>query len=187
MDHQNVARKSTMKVCAVYVGLFMESRYPRPSPQVTNRSFGPWFGMNTKKGIWEPIGSANTPAAFTALEDIGKAIASLARLPASEIPDHVRIVGSNVSFKEASKTMTAVSGNKIEIKEIELEPFKTEVTKKTEGDPAAFIRFVMGEGKLDFSQNENELVNPGEKFWKWKTVEAYAKEVDGKPWIEYGD
>lgn len=143
--------------------------------------------MNTKKGIWEPIGSANTPAAFTAFEDIGKAIASLARLPASEIPDHVRIAGSNVSFKEASEAMTAVSGNKIQIKEIELEPFKKEVTKKTEGDPAAFIRFVMGEGKLDFSQNENELVNPGEKLWKWKTVEEYAKEVDGKPWIEYGD
>jgi len=143
--------------------------------------------MNTKKGIWEPIGSANTPAAFTAFEDIGKAIASLARLPASKIPDHIRIVGSNVSFKQASEAMTAVSGNKIEIKEIELEPFKKEVTKKTEGDPAAFIRFVMGEGNLDFSRNENELVNPGQKYFKWKTIEEYAKEVDGKPWIEYGD
>jgi uncharacterized protein YbjT (DUF2867 family) len=27
MDHQNEARKSNMKVCAVYCGLFMESRY----------------------------------------------------------------------------------------------------------------------------------------------------------------
>jgi hypothetical protein len=143
--------------------------------------------MNTKKGIWEAIGSANTPSAFTALSDIGKAIASLARLPASEIPDHVRIVGSNVSFKEASEAMTAVSGNKIETREIELGPYKKEVTKNTEGDPAGFIRFVMGEGQLDFSQNENELVNPGEKLWKWKTVEEYAKDVDGKPWIEYGD
>ena len=37
----------------------------------------------------------------------------------------------------------------------------------------------MGEGKLDFSQNENEAVNPGEKLWKWKTVEDYAKDIGG--------
>jgi hypothetical protein len=186
MDHQNEARKSNMKVCAVYCGLFMESRCSPYWIQLTS-SFGPWFGMNTKKGIWEPIGSKNTPAAFTALADIGKGIAALARLPPSEIPDHVRMVGSNISFKEASEAMTAVSRNPIEIKEIELEPFKKETTKKSEGDPAAFIRFVMGEGKLDFSENENEVFNPGEKVFKWKTLQEYAKEVDGKPWIEYGD
>jgi len=45
--------------------------------------------MNTKRGVWEPISSVNTWAAFTALKDVGKAIASLAHLPASEIPDHV--------------------------------------------------------------------------------------------------
>ena len=143
--------------------------------------------MNTKKGIWEPIGSKNTKAAFTALPDIGMAIASLACLRPSEIPDHVRIVGSNVSFKEASDAMTAVSGDTIQIKEIELEAFKKETTKKTEGDPAAFIRFVMGEGKLDFTENENEIANPGQKLFKWKTVEEYGQEVGGKPWIEYGD
>jgi hypothetical protein len=35
---------------------------------------------------------------------------------------------------------------------------------------------------LDFSKsNDNELVNPGESKWKWKTIEQYAKEVDGMP------
>src|SRR5947207_12568621 len=96
--------------------------------------FRPWFGMNTKKGVWEPIGSANTPVAFIALEDIGKAIASLARLPPSEVPDDVRIVGDNISFKDAAEAMTAVSGNKIELNEIELGPFKAKTTEKTEGD-----------------------------------------------------
>jgi hypothetical protein len=45
----------------------------------------------------------------------------------------------------------------------------------------------MGEGKLDFTENENEIANPGQKLFKWKTVEEYAQEVGGKPWIEYGD
>lgn len=142
--------------------------------------------MNTKKGVWEPIGKATTPSAFTSLTDVGKAVAALARLPPDQIPDHVRIAGSNISFKDASEAMTAVSGDKIEIKEIDLDSFKKETTKKTEGDPAAFIRFVMGEGKMDFTENTNELINPGEKEWKWKTVQDYAKEVGGKPWIEYG-
>lgn len=41
----------------------------------------------------------------------------------------------------------------------------------------------MAEGKLDFTtDNDNELVNPDQKFWKWKTVEDYVREVGGRPW-----
>ncbi len=32
---------------------------------------------------------------------------------------------------------------------------------------------LIGEGKLDFSDNSNELINPGQSLWKWKTVEDY--------------
>jgi len=174
-DHAAKARQSNMKVCQVYCGLFME------------HSFGPWFGYNTKKGVYESIGSSTTKSAFTALDDVGKAVASLARLPPSEIPDNVRLVGSNISFKEVAEIMSSISGKPIETKEVELGPFKEKTTQKTEGDPASFIRFVMGEGNMDFSKNENEIVNPGQKLWKWKTVQEYAKEVGGLPWIEYGD
>lgn len=41
---------------------------------------------------------------------------------------------------------------------------------------------LMGEGKLDYSQeNQNELVNPSEKCWKWKTLEEFVTEVGGHP------
>ena len=34
----------------------------------------------------------------------------------------------------------------------------------------------MGEGKLDFSNdNVNELVNPRQSVWKWKTVEEQLR------------
>jgi hypothetical protein len=37
-------------------------------------------------------------------------------------------------------------------------------------------------GNLDFSEaNDNELVNPGQSKWKWKTIETYADEVEGMP------
>ena len=43
------------------------------------------------------------------------------------------------------------------------------------------FRVLMGEGKLDWSgDNQNELVNPNESIWKWKTVEDFAKETSGK-------
>src|SRR5579859_5620362 len=58
---------------------------------IVHDSFGPWFGMNTKKGVYEAIGSGNTKSAYTALHDVGMAIANLASLPPSEVPDHVRI------------------------------------------------------------------------------------------------
>lgn len=31
---------------------------------------------------------------------------------------------------------------------------------------------------MDLSkENDNELVNPGETFWKWTTLKAYVKEM----------
>jgi hypothetical protein len=175
-----------MKVCAVYCGLFMEDRYPHLMIRRSKESFGPWFGMNTKKAVWESIGSRDKRFAVTSLTDVGKAVASLARLQPDQIPGHVRIVGSNVSFKEASDIMTRISGDAVELKDIELDSFKKETTQKPEGDPASFIRFIIGEGKLDFTENQNEIANPGEREFKWTTVQDYANEVGGKPWIEYG-
>ena len=32
-------------------------------------------------------------------------------------------------------------------------------------------RVHIGEGNLDFTMNDNELVNPGESLWKWRTLE----------------
>ena len=41
---------------------------------------------------------------------------------------------------------------------------------------------MMGEGNLDHStDNQNDVVNPKECHWKWKTVLDFAKETGGKP------
>ena len=43
--------------------------------------------------------------------------------------------------------------------------------------------FTMSSGgvNLDFTKNNNELINPGESKWKWKGIEEYAEEIDGMP------
>lgn len=44
-------------------------------------------------------------------------------------------------------------------------------------------RILFGEKKLDFSKdNHNEIVNPAERVWIWKTMEVYAEESEGKGW-----
>lgn len=41
-------------------------------------------------------------------------------------------------------------------------------------------RLWFGRGRADNSEdNHNELVNPGEKSWKWTTVEGFMDEREG--------
>ncbi len=42
------------------------------------------------------------------------------------------------------------------------------------------IRLVVASGKVDYGVlNDNELVNPSQSLWKWKTVKDHVKETDG--------
>ena len=55
------------------------------------------------------------------------------------------------------------------------------VLDKNDGPSDAFrYRVLIGEGKMDFSKNDDELVNPGQSIWKWKTVEDFVREKGGK-------
>ena len=43
------------------------------------------------------------------------------------------------------------------------------------------ISVVISEGRADFSKdNLNELINPGETLWKWKTLEDYFREKEAQ-------
>lgn len=35
---------------------------------------------------------------------------------------------------------------------------------------------LIGEGKVDFTKNANELVNPNESLWKWKTLDEELRD-----------
>jgi hypothetical protein len=42
----------------------------------------------------------------------------------------------------------------------------------------------MAEGHFDHSvYSANEILNPGQKKWKLRDFEDYAKEVKGRPWV----
>lgn len=166
------------KICRVFCGLFIED------------SIGPWFGFDTKNGRYESVGSARSPISFTSLEDVGRVVASLATLPRDKIPDTVHVGSDTRNFLEIADIMRDGGAGKIEVSEIPLQDYKEQVTTKSSWDPAPYLRFLMGENKINHSSagglgDDNELVNPNGALWKWASLTDLARETHGKPWRDF--
>ncbi|KAJ5905196.1 uncharacterized protein N7473_002112 [Penicillium subrubescens] len=165
------------KICRVFCGLFLED------------SIGPWFGFDTKNGRYESVGSASSPISFTSLEDVGKVVASLATLPKEKIPDTVHVGGDTRSFHEISEIMRDAGAGPIEVSEVSLQEYKKEVTSTSSWDPARYLRFLMGENKINHSTgalgDDNELVNPNGELWKWESLTDLGRGTGGKPWKDF--
>ncbi|KAF4263857.1 hypothetical protein CNMCM8714_008009 [Aspergillus fumigatus] len=165
-----------VKVCRVFCGLFLED------------SIGPWFGFDTVRGRYGSVGSAKSLVSFTGLEDVGKTVASLAAMPLMSIPEVVHIAGDTRSIEEIAKVMGAGAGP-IEITEVDLMKYKEETTGKVSNDPASYLRFLMGENKINHTASglgsDNDLINLQQKTWKWKTMKDLAKSTNGRPWKDF--
>ncbi|CCM05455.1 uncharacterized protein FIBRA_07675 [Fibroporia radiculosa] len=186
VDASRALSKGKVKIIAVATGLFLET------------ALGPWLGFDTANLTYTSVGSPDVKTAVTAKVDIGRAVAELTLLAlspdtASQVPDDVRIAGDNKSFREIRDIVQRVRtefdakpAGEIVLKTVELGPFREQLRKaqleKPAESPLQHIKIVIAEGKQDFSkENSDELVNPGQKVWKWKTVEDYVREVRGQP------
>ncbi|KAF3939754.1 hypothetical protein ABW19_dt0209094 [Dactylella cylindrospora] len=167
-----VSARKDLKICRVFNGLFLEM------------SIGPWFGFNTKEGKYEVVGSGDAPVTFTGIQDIAKSIASaIANVPIDQLPDKLYISGDSTSLNQVAKLMTDAGAGNIETTNVDLAEYKTNTFAAKGLNPAAFLRFLMAEGNIDNEPlSNNELVNPGQKYWKWKTMKDYAGETKGRPW-----
>ncbi|KAI1791501.1 NAD(P)-binding protein [Ganoderma leucocontextum] len=164
------------KVIALYTALFFEVGFAHPI-----------VGIDVKNNAFTAYGSPAQRVSWTSLGDIGRAVARLAILAtnpatAASIPDDVRIAGSTATFEDVRDTVARVKG--IAPAQIKTEDLAAKKAALKAPD-ASFLeylrlimgfRVVMGEGKADFGENNNnELVNPGGKFWKWKSVEDFVR------------
>ena len=161
------------------------------------------LGLDIKGRRVTSIGSATQKISFAETVDIAASAARLTVLAIqdpSSVPEIVRISGSVSSFAEIAKIFGEELGEKIDVVERDLEEVKANLGPEDVGD---FIRYasimsapfnalissaalpsslVFALGMADFSmENHNELVNPGEKYWRWKTVAQFAKETKGNP------
>jgi len=141
---------------------------------------GPLMGMDFKNRTFTAVGDPKAKGTFTSLGDIGRAVARgsiLAIQDPSSVPEYVRISGDALSFQDIADIVTKLTGDKVEVKTIDVADFRK--TLKTD-DPNHFIpwlRVALGKGWMNFSgTNDNELINPGETFWKWKKLEPFLEE-----------
>ncbi|KAI0666953.1 NAD-P-binding protein [Trametes maxima] len=165
------------KVIALFTSVFTEWAF------MPVRSFIV-LGVDAEKNAYDVCGPPNQKFSLTSIEDIGRAIASLSVLAldpsaALNVPDAVRIAGYTTSFEDIRDTVARVKDvPKGVIKSKDLAMLKESLRRDPGKDFAGYMRVLVGEGKGDFSaENDNELVNPAQSFWRWKTVDDYVREL----------
>jgi len=165
-----------IKICRVYAGLFLED------------SIGPWFGFNTKDGKYEAVGDATRLCSYTSIYDVGKAVAILASKLPAELPAEIQLNGDAKSFAEIAEMMKDAGAGSIDVSSIPLESYKQDVLAKPSPTPERYLRFLIGEGKIDHSENglgnHNALVQSNESFGRWMTIRDLATETNGRPWAD---
>lgn len=111
-------------------------------------------------------------------------------------PQAIHTAGDSRTMAGIADIMGAHGGAPIEIVERPLAEYRAAAIARQHPLPAPFLRFLMTEGAIDHSPAsagrgpgsgrgcENEVVNPGQRFWRWKTVEDLARETRGRPWAD---
>lgn len=164
-------------VCRVYAGLFLED------------SIGPWFGFFTKNAKYEAVGSPSQRTSYTSKYDVGQALAILASSPQAAIPAEVHLSGDSKSLSEIAAIMEEHGAGRIEVSSVPLESYKAKVLAKASPTPERYLRFLMGEGKIDHTDeglgNQNGVIAGDDGLGSWKLVVDLAKETDGRPWADY--
>ena len=166
-----------VRICRVFAGLFLED------------SIGPWFGFFTKQNRYEAVGSPNQATSYTSMRDVGRALAVLATLPSSKIPDMVHLSGDTKSVSEIAAIMEAADPLRepIEVTTVALESYKAEVIADPRPTPERYLRFLMGEGRIDHTKdamgNDNALIENADGLEGWRSMKDLAAETSGKPWM----
>ncbi|KAG8921180.1 hypothetical protein FRC01_000377 [Tulasnella sp. 417] len=159
-----------LKVVAICVGLFLDDTFP----------VGTVLGLDTQGKVYTAVLSSDTPVSFLSRDDIARSVARISVLAAADpasVPDHARISGSSISYRDLAQLVGRVRGEEIKVETMGEEEAKAAIKA---GNFWVALRYTMGYGLTDFSKdNANEIINPGESLWKWKTVQEYVEETKG--------
>ncbi|OAG41164.1 hypothetical protein AYO21_04544 [Fonsecaea monophora] len=192
---RQVLAPTNIKVCRIFNGLFLHS------------GVGPWYGFHTAKDVYRAVGSLDQHVSFTDIGDIARVLCLLAErtMRGVPVPSQLRIAGTNASFRDIARLMTAAGAGagagaspgvgmgekkEIELKSVELEAFRNRVLNRQYEDrgPIVCLRFIMGDGRADYRTteegglgNDNDLVNPDQRHFVWKTMRDLAVETKGRP------
>ncbi|KAI0831640.1 NAD-P-binding protein [Trametes gibbosa] len=140
------------------------------------------MGINVAKNVYTCYGPPTQRLTATSKADIGRSVARVAVLAldpitADKVPDALRVAGSTASYADICDIVSRVKGvPKGEVKSEDLAQLKERIRQDPGKNFLDYLHVSIGEGKADFtSDNANALVNPGETFWKWRTLEDHVR------------
>ena len=169
-QHSENVRKLGVKVVDIITSLFA----------VPGAFLYEWVGstgINAEDRTVKLIGDINQQFDISKLEDVGKAVLSIATNPnPRELPDTIRIGSDRITVKDVIDRYS--KDHNVELKivsEQSAEDAKKEFTESLkvgfDGDKFLWYLQVIAAQGLDkgllSSKLDNELVNPGESLWKW--------------------
>ena len=169
-QHSENVRKSGVKVVDIITSLFA----------VPGAFLYEWVGstgINAEDKTVKLIGDINQQFDISKLEDVGKAVLSIATNPnPKELPDTIRIASDRITVKDVIDRYS--KDHNVELKvvsEQSAEDAKKEFAESLKAgfDGGKFLWYLqviaaqgLDKGLLS-SKLDNELVNPGESLWKW--------------------
>ncbi|KAL6354201.1 hypothetical protein LRP88_12535 [Fusarium phalaenopsidis] len=176
-EHHAYAEQLGLKTVAIYTGLIMET------------SFCKWFGFDTKNRTWNIVGTGDKPVAMTSQRDLGPLTLQTVLLAFStpeKCPSYLRIVSDNRFIKDYQRIFESESKQKLKVIRTSLEDAERDYEHNKASIPSNMLgplmNLLVANGSFDHTANAREIINPGQQYFQWKTVDDYAKEVHGLPW-----
>lgn len=134
-------------------------------------------GINAEDKTVKLIGDINQQLDISKLEDVGKAVLSIATNPnPKELPDTIRIASDRITVKDVIDRYS--KDHNVELKIVSEQSaadakkeFAESLKAGFDGNKFSWYLQVISAQGLDkgllSSKLDNELVNPGESLWKW--------------------
>lgn len=168
------SRDKGLKTVQVQTGLFAEWNLAKPY----------LCGIVPEENTYTKIENGDVKHSTTYITDLSKSLAELAHMEPKDIPDEVLIESESVTTdyiaelweKYKKLTLTVIPSTK---QAVEQEAYAADnAANKDFFGFAKIIMALISDGKVDHSQGgHNQLVNPGEKNFKWTKVEDYAEDI----------
>lgn len=169
-EHSNAARAAGLKTVDIPNGLFIDEDQKLMGKKLSV------LVQDLEANTVELIGDEKTKINPAFLQDMGKSIAALATVDDySKLPDTVRIYSDEVTLGDLVAHYEKVNGVKLTTKNVPaaeiIAAAKASFANFSFRDFGLYLRALLalgdGKGVIFESNNQRELVNPGESLFKW--------------------